>query len=435
MRVLCTVTGSRSHIHALRPLARALADAGHDVLIATTADLAHASAATAGPAHVLGAVGLENAIGAGPRVVACLPDLQAFIRDSGRSPGPPGRAGEDPWPPFILDMLAGTTDTAWPALLAVAEGWRPDVIVRDGMDLAGILVAERLGVPHLSMPSGTANVLPPASVLSALNRLRAAAGLPACDDPRSVAPCGRIDYVPEHYSFACHRIPALRYRQPLDRDPAAVLPAWVTGAAPGRPLVYAAIGSTAREVASGHKPSPAREVAATDEPSPAREVAAAHGPSSGFPHPERALRALIEGLSLLPCTAVVATGGVPLGDIRAAPHVHLAEWVPQPLLLECADLFVTHGGYNSVREAMRTATPMVVLPLFGDQPHNARRVAALRLGCQAGGQSGEAVAAACRAVLSDRSVQGVARAARLAMLTLPGVEQVVADLERLVRER
>ncbi|NJP98571.1 glycosyltransferase family 1 protein [Nonomuraea sp. FMUSA5-5] len=421
MRVLCTVTGSRSHIHALRPLARALADAGHGVLIATTAGLAQA-AATAGPPHVLGAVGLENATGAGPRVVACLPDLQAFIRDSGRSPGPPGRAGEDPWPPFILDMLAGLADVAGPALLAVAEGWRPDVIVRDGMDLAGILVAERLGVPHLSMPSGTANVLPPASVLPALNRLRAAARLPTCDDPRSVAPRGRLDYVPEHYSFARHRIPALRYRQPLDRDPAAVLPAWVTGAAAGRPLVYAAIGSTAREVAGATRPSWTRE------------IAAAHESSSGFPHPERALRALIEGLSLLPCTAVVATGGVPLGDIRAAPHVHLAAWVPQPLLLECADLFVTHGGYNSVREAMRTATPMVVLPLFGDQPHNARRVAELRLGRQAGGQSGEAVAAACRAVLSDRSVQVVARAARLAMLTLPGVEQAVADLERLVRE-
>ncbi|MGR6920235.1 hypothetical protein ACU635_38885 [[Actinomadura] parvosata] len=42
--------------------------------------------------------------------------------------------------------------------------------------------------------------------------------------------------------------------------------------------------------------------------------------------------------------------------------------------------------------------------------------------------------AACHALLGDRSVQDVARVARLAMLTLPGVGQAATDLERLLRE-
>ncbi|MFJ4774033.1 glycosyltransferase [Streptomyces uncialis] len=74
------------------------------------------------------------------------------------------------------------------------------------------------------------------------------------------------------------------------------------------------------------------------------------------------------------------TAGVRVDGVEAGPNVHLADRLPQPLLLECADLLVTHGGYNSVSEALRTATPMAVLPNYADQPHNARRVRELGLG-------------------------------------------------------
>ncbi|CAM5537282.1 hypothetical protein SRIMM317S_00243 [Streptomyces rimosus subsp. rimosus] len=45
MRVLCTATGSPSHGRALLPLARALAGAGHEVTVVTTADVAPVFAA------------------------------------------------------------------------------------------------------------------------------------------------------------------------------------------------------------------------------------------------------------------------------------------------------------------------------------------------------------------------------------------------------
>jgi UDP:flavonoid glycosyltransferase YjiC (YdhE family) len=37
----------------------------------------------------------------------------------------------------------------------------------------------------------------------------------------------------------------------------------------------------------------------------------------------------------------------------------------------------THGGFNSIRETLRLGVPMVVSPITGDQPHNARRCAEL----------------------------------------------------------
>lgn len=54
--------------------------------------------------------------------------------------------------------------------------------------------------------------------------------------------------------------------------------------------------------------------------------------------------------------------------------------VPQQAVLRMADVFVTHGGMNSVSEAMVEGVPMVVIPFMADQPTNARRVCELGLG-------------------------------------------------------
>jgi len=34
--------------------------------------------------------------------------------------------------------------------------------------------------------------------------------------------------------------------------------------------------------------------------------------------------------------------------------------------------FVTHGGFNSLQEAINSATPIITIPLFGDQYRNGR---------------------------------------------------------------
>ncbi|CAK9000087.1 unnamed protein product [Durusdinium trenchii] len=53
--------------------------------------------------------------------------------------------------------------------------------------------------------------------------------------------------------------------------------------------------------------------------------------------------------------------------------------LPQLELLQKCNVFVTHGGANSVHEALSFGVPMVVIPIFGDQPVNADTVA--KTGC------------------------------------------------------
>ena len=54
--------------------------------------------------------------------------------------------------------------------------------------------------------------------------------------------------------------------------------------------------------------------------------------------------------------------------------------IPQVSVLKQASLFITHGGMNSVSEAMVSGVPMLVIPFVSDQPMNARQVEKLGLG-------------------------------------------------------
>lgn len=63
-----------------------------------------------------------------------------------------------------------------------------------------------------------------------------------------------------------------------------------------------------------------------------------------------------------------------LGDIP--PNVTVRNSVPQLAVLRRAAAFITHGGMNSVHEALWFGVPLVVVPQAGDQEFVAQRVAA-----------------------------------------------------------
>jgi N-glycosyltransferase len=400
MRVLCTTLGSPSHGRAQLPLLRALSAAGHQVLVVTTDALA--------PVFRDDDVQVNAALPEFNPLEAMGPYL-AELQETADLAEP-----TDVLTQLLMRNVAGPgVKPHLDILLPLAKAFRPDLILRDGMDMGAVLTAELLGVPQLPTPSGFSNILDPTEVLPQLNERREELGLPVRDDPLSLVPQGRVDYVPPAFSFARHLHQAWAYRQTVDVERGGVLPEWAAGLPTDRPLVYAAIGTAL--------PVMRERMADGDTPLPVK-----------LPDPTESLHAIVGAAAELDdCTVVVSTSGVPVDTEGLPGHIHVTERVPQPLLLESVDLFVTHGGFNSIREAMRTGTPLAVLPHFGDQPANADRVEELGFGRHVTNRSAAAIAAVCRGLLADPEPRARARSAQLAMLTLPGVERAVGDLAKI----
>ena len=55
-------------------------------------------------------------------------------------------------------------------------------------------------------------------------------------------------------------------------------------------------------------------------------------------------------------------------------NVRVETWVPQHDVLAHAEAVVCHGGSGSMIGALEAGRPLVVVPLFADQPGNAKRV-------------------------------------------------------------
>jgi MGT family glycosyltransferase len=109
-------------------------------------------------------------------------------------------------------------------------------------------------------------------------------------------------------------------------------------------------------------------------------------------------------------------------------NVHVERWVPQAAVPHAAAM-VCHGGFGTVRAGLTAGMPMAVLPLFADQPYNARRVAELGAGIQVDGAEG--IADAVRALLDDpRYARGAAAVAE-EVRSLPTVDTAVGILRDL----
>jgi len=98
---------------------------------------------------------------------------------------------------------------------------------------------------------------------------------------------------------------------------------------------------------------------------------------------ERFFRELLVVLADRPqYTLIVALGpGISPKKFSGVPdNVHLYPRVPQLDVLGRADLFITHGGSNSVKESISRGVPMLVYPDRGDQPGVSARVVQRGLG-------------------------------------------------------
>jgi len=54
--------------------------------------------------------------------------------------------------------------------------------------------------------------------------------------------------------------------------------------------------------------------------------------------------------------------------------VHVEAWVPQADALAAATVVVCHGGSGTTFGTLAAGLPLVIVPMFADQPANARLV-------------------------------------------------------------
>ncbi|MFH4982900.1 hypothetical protein AB6A40_009609 [Gnathostoma spinigerum] len=99
-------------------------------------------------------------------------------------------------------------------------------------------------------------------------------------------------------------------------------------------------------------------------------------------------------------------------------NIHVFDWIPQRDLLHNSKtrVFVTHGGYNSIQEAINAGKPLLVLPIFADQPRNANRVIRLGIGIAVRKNeiSAEKIARSLRSLLEDdRYTKAATRLSRM----------------------
>ncbi|KHJ98602.1 hypothetical protein OESDEN_01421 [Oesophagostomum dentatum] len=93
------------------------------------------------------------------------------------------------------------------------------------------------------------------------------------------------------------------------------------------------------------------------------------------------LRGLLGAFAALPDFTFIWKYENANSDIaKSLPNVYLVQWMPQMQLLrdDRLSLFLTHGGLASANELAYMGKPAVVVPLFGDQMHNAQMLARLK---------------------------------------------------------
>lgn len=101
-----------------------------------------------------------------------------------------------------------------------------------------------------------------------------------------------------------------------------------------------------------------------------------------FNRNKKSIRKLISAAEKLKIRMLISTPLINMQQhiSKTQKNVVLISRAPQRYVLDRAQLFITHGGNNSVQEALTAGVPMLVTPVAGEQQYNANRVRWLGVG-------------------------------------------------------
>jgi len=153
------------------------------------------------------------------------------------------------------------------------------------------------------------------------------------------------------------------------------------------------------------------------------------------------IRAAIEALGQMPVQVVLTTGyqGVPDEVGALPPNFTHAAYLPGLAMAERCDLMVHHGGHGSVMTGLLAGTPAVIVPTITERESNARRLVAAGAGeivMPATGADGEKTidaaefGAAVNRVLKDAAYRHAAKRVSESMRQYGGAKTAADRVEQ-----
>lgn len=304
------------------------------------------------------------------------------------------------WQGYVVPVTRFTLG----AVDRAARDYRPDVLVVDQHAIAGALVAHRQGLRWATLAPTTMELGRP---YRALPRVEAWIG----GQVKAMWTAAGLAGEPPHdLRFSPHAV--IGFTGEVLAGPPQ----------PGVELVGAVLGDRA---ADGNFPwhllDPDRRHVLISVGTLAMDV------SGGFL--DRAARALAPLADAVQAVFVAPPEAVP----DPPPGAVVVERVPMLELLPRLDAVVTHGGLNTVCEALAHGVPLVIAPIKGDQPINAAQVAAAGAGVRVRfhRSAAEELRNALTAVLDDPSYRIAAKQIADAFAAAGGAAAAATILERL----
>jgi UDP:flavonoid glycosyltransferase YjiC (YdhE family) len=320
-RILVAATSGAGHVTPLLPFADAFAKRGDDVLLIGPPAL---DSTVRGTGHDIriGAAPPEDEVAAIWRRVPDVSRAEASI--------------------LINRELFGRMGTAalLPTMLDTCREWRPDLVLREPSEYASAVATERPGIRHAQVAISLADV--EASTLELVAPALADYGGDIVEriiaSPYLTRFPASLDQSPFPVTY--------RFREAATEIAANPLPDWWDG--DDAPLVYLTLGTIAGRLPIG--------------------VAA--------------YQAVLDAVDGLKVRVLLTVGRSfdPASLPRIPPNVHVETWVPQADSLGSAAVVCCHGGSGTTFGALSAGVPLVVVPMFADQPANGRRLTATGAG-------------------------------------------------------
>ena len=374
MRILMTAEPSFGHVNPVLPLARAAQRAGHDVVVATGAELTDHVRRHGLPVWQVG----RSRADVDARFRAANPDLD--------------RLGFEQRVARMADgLFVRAADDRIPDLLARTAEWRPDVVISETGELAGAVVAARTGARHVVHGVSTP---PPRPLWDATFGAGYARLCRSWEVPDRLLDALYLDIWPKSLAAEPCVWPRTQPLRPVGGP-----------AAPGQRLPW-------------------------DDLPHAKTVHLTLG--TIFADAPGVLEAAVAGLRELQANLVVTVGphGDPARFGPQPPHVVIERYVPHELLLPECDVLVDHAGAGILLAGFRHGLPQLLLPQGIDQFGNADAARKAGAALSLTEVTAEGVAEAARRLLDEPGFAVAARAVQAEIADMPSADETVALLAR-----